>query len=146
MHKSATKCNETVGKWCKNKHGASKIINTLETYHPPNRPSLAARLEPSRPRTASNRLRRSSSSSSSCVAARASLDPPPPCRRPRWRLPPMMAYKMSRRRQTLALPQPLSLSLYLSQSRTVTTGVLRLAAVRSHPGSNKGTRKSDSSS
>jgi hypothetical protein len=33
MHKSATKCNETIGKWCKNKHGASKIINTLETYH-----------------------------------------------------------------------------------------------------------------
>jgi hypothetical protein len=33
MHKSATNCNETVGKWCKNKHGASKIIDTLETYH-----------------------------------------------------------------------------------------------------------------
>jgi hypothetical protein len=33
MHKSATKCNETSGKWCKNKHGASKIIDTLETYH-----------------------------------------------------------------------------------------------------------------
>jgi hypothetical protein len=32
MHKSATKCNEIIGKWCKNKHGASKIINTLETY------------------------------------------------------------------------------------------------------------------
>jgi hypothetical protein len=32
MYKSATKCNETVGKWCKNKHGASKIIDTLETY------------------------------------------------------------------------------------------------------------------
>jgi hypothetical protein len=35
MHKSATKCNETIGKWCKNKHGASKIIYTFETYHPP---------------------------------------------------------------------------------------------------------------
>jgi hypothetical protein len=34
MHKSATKCNETVGKLCRNKHGASKIIDTLETYHP----------------------------------------------------------------------------------------------------------------
>jgi hypothetical protein len=33
MHKSATKCNETLSKWCKNKHGASKIIDTLETYH-----------------------------------------------------------------------------------------------------------------
>jgi hypothetical protein len=32
MHKSATKCNETLGKWCKNKHGASKIIDMLETY------------------------------------------------------------------------------------------------------------------
>jgi hypothetical protein len=27
------KCNETLDKWCKNKHGASKIIDTLETYH-----------------------------------------------------------------------------------------------------------------
>jgi hypothetical protein len=33
MHKSATKYNETLGKWCKNKHGASKIMDTLETYH-----------------------------------------------------------------------------------------------------------------
>jgi hypothetical protein len=33
MHKSAMKCNETVGKSCINKHGASKIIDTLETYH-----------------------------------------------------------------------------------------------------------------
>jgi hypothetical protein len=34
MHKNATKCNKTLSKWCKNKHGASKIIDTLETYHP----------------------------------------------------------------------------------------------------------------
>jgi hypothetical protein len=26
------KCNETQGKWCKNKHGASKIIDTFERY------------------------------------------------------------------------------------------------------------------
>jgi hypothetical protein len=26
------KCNETLSKWCKNKHGASKIIDMLETY------------------------------------------------------------------------------------------------------------------
>jgi hypothetical protein len=32
MYKSATKCNETIGKWCKNKHGALKIIDTFETY------------------------------------------------------------------------------------------------------------------
>jgi hypothetical protein len=32
MHNNATKCNETLSKWCKNKHGASKIIDTLETY------------------------------------------------------------------------------------------------------------------
>jgi hypothetical protein len=35
MHKNATKCNETLSKWCKNKHGASKIMDTLETYHRP---------------------------------------------------------------------------------------------------------------
>jgi hypothetical protein len=33
MHKNATKCNETLSKWCKNKHGASKNIDTFETYH-----------------------------------------------------------------------------------------------------------------
>jgi hypothetical protein len=32
MHKNATKCNETLSKWCKNKHGASKIIDTFEAY------------------------------------------------------------------------------------------------------------------
>jgi hypothetical protein len=26
------KYNKTQGKWCKNKHGASKIIDTFETY------------------------------------------------------------------------------------------------------------------
>jgi hypothetical protein len=35
MHKNATKCNETIGKWYKNKHGASKIIDTFETYQRP---------------------------------------------------------------------------------------------------------------
>jgi hypothetical protein len=35
MHKNATKCNETLSKWCKNKHGASKIMDTLEMYQPP---------------------------------------------------------------------------------------------------------------
>jgi hypothetical protein len=32
MHKSAMKCNKTIGKWCKNKHEASKIIDTFEMY------------------------------------------------------------------------------------------------------------------
>jgi hypothetical protein len=32
MYKNATKCNKTIGKWCKTKHGASKIIDTFETY------------------------------------------------------------------------------------------------------------------
>jgi hypothetical protein len=32
MHKSTTKCNKTLSKWCKNKDGASKIMDTLETY------------------------------------------------------------------------------------------------------------------
>jgi hypothetical protein len=33
MHKNATKCNKTQSKWCINKHGTSKIIDTFETYH-----------------------------------------------------------------------------------------------------------------
>jgi hypothetical protein len=32
MHKNAMKCNKTLRKWCKNKHVASKIIDTFETY------------------------------------------------------------------------------------------------------------------
>jgi hypothetical protein len=32
MHKNATKCNKTLSKWCKNKYGASKIIDTFGTY------------------------------------------------------------------------------------------------------------------
>jgi hypothetical protein len=32
MHKNAMKCNKTLSKWYKNKHGASKIIDTFETY------------------------------------------------------------------------------------------------------------------
>jgi hypothetical protein len=32
MHKNAAKCNKTQSKWCINKHGASKIIDTFETY------------------------------------------------------------------------------------------------------------------
>jgi hypothetical protein len=37
MHKNAMKCNETLSKWCKNKHGASKIMDTLEAYQRVNR-------------------------------------------------------------------------------------------------------------
>jgi hypothetical protein len=33
MHKNATKCYETLSKWCENKYEASKIIDTFETYH-----------------------------------------------------------------------------------------------------------------
>jgi hypothetical protein len=32
MHKNAMKCNKTQSKLCINKHGASKIIDTFETY------------------------------------------------------------------------------------------------------------------
>jgi hypothetical protein len=39
MHKNATKCNETLSKWCKNKHGVSKIIDTLETYQSSSLPA-----------------------------------------------------------------------------------------------------------
>jgi hypothetical protein len=35
MYKNATKCNKTQSKWCINKHGASKIIDTFETYQSP---------------------------------------------------------------------------------------------------------------
>jgi hypothetical protein len=35
MHKNAMKCNKTQSKWCINKHGASKIIDTFETYQYP---------------------------------------------------------------------------------------------------------------
>jgi hypothetical protein len=35
MHKNAMKCKETLSKWCKNKHEASKIIDTFETYQLP---------------------------------------------------------------------------------------------------------------
>jgi hypothetical protein len=35
MHKNTTKCNKTLSKWCKNKHGASKIIDTFGTYQYP---------------------------------------------------------------------------------------------------------------
>jgi hypothetical protein len=58
MHKNATKCNKTLSKWCKNKHGASKIIDTLEMYqhqrlnyssmsmsYPPGGASLRVHLE-----------------------------------------------------------------------------------------------------
>jgi hypothetical protein len=43
MHKSATKCNETLSKWCKNKHGASKIIDTFDTYQSPSTKSNVSR-------------------------------------------------------------------------------------------------------
>jgi hypothetical protein len=36
MHKNVMKCNKTLRKWCKNKHGASKIIDTFETYYDVN--------------------------------------------------------------------------------------------------------------
>jgi hypothetical protein len=32
MYKNTTKCNKTQSKCCKNKHGASKFIDTFETY------------------------------------------------------------------------------------------------------------------
>jgi hypothetical protein len=45
MHKSATKYNETICKWCKNKHGASKIIDTFETYQSSLQKNLEGRME-----------------------------------------------------------------------------------------------------
>jgi hypothetical protein len=40
MHKNATKCNKTQSKWCINKHGASKIIDTFETYQTSGGPQV----------------------------------------------------------------------------------------------------------
>jgi hypothetical protein len=44
MHKNAMKCNKTQRKWFINKHGASKIIDTFETYQ------ASPSLTPARPR------------------------------------------------------------------------------------------------
>jgi hypothetical protein len=52
MHKNTTKYNETLSKWCKNKHGASKIIDTLETYQALMEPANPWIQRPSFPRTA----------------------------------------------------------------------------------------------
>jgi hypothetical protein len=57
MHKNATKYSKTQSKWCKNKHGASKIIDMFETYHkhpkflqfPYNRPYIVPRAPPTTP-------------------------------------------------------------------------------------------------
>jgi hypothetical protein len=61
MHKNAMKCNKTQSKWCINKHGASKIIDTFGTYQPlsmhlvsvlptsllaPGRPGIVSPCEP----------------------------------------------------------------------------------------------------
>jgi hypothetical protein len=43
MHKNATKCNEKIAKWCKNKHGASKTIDTFETYHSSSKVAATAK-------------------------------------------------------------------------------------------------------
>jgi hypothetical protein len=43
MHKNATKCDKTQSKWCINKHGASKIIDTFETYQLGQASSLFAK-------------------------------------------------------------------------------------------------------
>jgi hypothetical protein len=40
MRINAMKCNEILSKWCKNKHGASKIIDTFETYQWPRAKAL----------------------------------------------------------------------------------------------------------
>jgi hypothetical protein len=83
MHKSATKCNETLGKWCKNKHGASKIIDTLETYHLPPRRRLTlthtALRNPSRGSGPSTRMRWSPLPASPPASIRLPHRPPQGC-------------------------------------------------------------------
>jgi hypothetical protein len=42
MQKNAIKCNKTQSKWCVNKHEASKIIDTFETYPGPSSPMFSS--------------------------------------------------------------------------------------------------------
>jgi hypothetical protein len=96
MHKSATKCNETICKWCKNKHGASKIIDTLETYQlsgcpifalPPSPPALHRHRSPGTSAAARARTlahRRCAHTLAPPSAPRPPA-PPRPCARPRLR-------------------------------------------------------------
>jgi hypothetical protein len=53
MQKKATKSNKTQSKWCINKHGASKIIDTFETYHLSLETSMLGCSKSSPPRTSS---------------------------------------------------------------------------------------------
>jgi hypothetical protein len=43
MHKNTTKYNRTQRKWFINKHGASKKLDTFETYHPSSSTAPATR-------------------------------------------------------------------------------------------------------
>jgi hypothetical protein len=72
MHKNATKCNETIGKWCKNKHGASKIIDTFETYHQPPSPT-----HKSQSYGKSAAMSSSNASPKKCRAKQVKVVPPP---------------------------------------------------------------------
>jgi hypothetical protein len=67
------KCNETLSKWCKNKHGASKIIDTFETYHPPP-PHLQGRC-PGLPAPASRLLHPQSKPTSADATTRERISP-----------------------------------------------------------------------
>jgi hypothetical protein len=49
MHKNTTKCNETLSKWCKNKHGSSKIIDTFETYQEHDAKSVSGDIVSAKP-------------------------------------------------------------------------------------------------
>jgi hypothetical protein len=92
VHKSATKCNEIVGKWCINNHGASKIIDTLETYHGRPRGSknksagpavvasspAPAKRRPGRPAGSKNKPKVSSVAPGPSAPPHNASPPPPP--------------------------------------------------------------------
>jgi hypothetical protein len=84
------KCNETLSKWCKNKHGASKIIDTFETYHP-----APPMLSP--PRCAVSRRHR---------ASPMRLDQTPPCARPPPVDSPSWSTSISLRHRRVGAPVP----------------------------------------
>jgi hypothetical protein len=74
MHKNATKCNETLSKWCENKDGASKIIDTFETYQPPP-PPLPTHKSQSYGKSAA--MLSSTASPNKCRAKKVKVVPPP---------------------------------------------------------------------
>jgi hypothetical protein len=94
MHKNTMKCNKTQSKWCINKHGASKIIDTFEMYQGRARP----RQHTPKLAVISYTLSASSSSLGSSASSQSSMTEPP------YRQ--MMTYKYRGSQQSLREVKP----------------------------------------